>query len=762
MTSQNLPGELLRIGRWLNRRQGLVLLLFWAAAAAGLLALLAFSDVLFRYERVGRLAAAAVWAVVAAAGLAHVVLTLRRRHTPASVAARLERTFPELDNHLINRVLFGQHEHPTTLEKAYLQRPLPAWDRLDWSALRNRKAERIGAGAAAAALLILALPLLFTGPTWGNALLRVLNPLSSRRPISLTRFLACEPGDAAVQKGDALRLACRVHGRPGQALYLDLWPADDKPATVRVGRLAGNADEDFAHSLPKVATDFRYRFRAGDGQTETYRVRARTPLALARAALRVEPPAYAGLAPREFDALADPPEVPQGSAVTLSFACTEPLASATVAVDGGAPAPLRPLGRDGREWEGTLTVLTGTAFRVAGTDTDQRRLESDLRFVLRRDALPELRVLSPVGRATLSAGSLPRIAFEAADEYGLQGVALQRVRPGDPEGTNAAPLAEWAGAEARLLATNWTAAAEDFTPGETNLYRLVATDNAAGGPNVTRSALIVFTAARPADIFSTATTSAARAGATLTQLLEQQRNNLEATRRLAASPASAREQWEAAEQQQLGIRQLAGALLADPAKPLASLAETMRTLHAGAMLQAVDVLDRVPGAPDETNRTMLASQAVRLEAHILTQLTFAETGLARAQEHQKITGILALLDALVRNQDEVLTRTRAADPAKAAVPPALVDRQDRLAGDVNEFVQVCRRENENLQRSDKAFAESLVRAADTCEQRRIAPEMLGAAEHLEQNRPADAVPPEERALAALKDIQADLNAWRMA
>ena len=761
MTSVELHGTLARIGRDLNRWQAAVVALFGLAGAAALLGLLTLSDMLFRYERTGRLIACGVWAVALLVGLGFVLRALRRRRTAAGVAAIVERTFPALDNHLINTVLFAEHPAPTALEQEYLQRPLPGWAGLDLRALRNRKAERLGALAAALMVVLLAAPLVWTGASWSTAALRILNPLSDRRPISLTRFLTCAPGNATVQKGDALTLACRVQGRGGQTVYLDLWPADDKPVAVKIGRLTGSAAEDLAHAIPKVAADFRYRFRAGDGETETYRIQARAPLAFAHIGIEVAPPDYTGLLQRTFDALADPVEIPQGATASLTVECTEPLRAAALTLDGSTPSAMR-RGAGGRVWSASLTVLTGTVFRISGTDADRRKVDTEIQFALRRDLPPEIRVLAPVGKAALGPGAVPSVGFEVADEYGLQQVELQRVRPGAAEGTNGTPLCTWPAVGGRLFVTNWMAGVEDFTPGQTNLYRIVARDNAAGSPNVSRSALIVFTATSPAETLRTETAAATGAVATLAQLIELQRNNLEATKKLTAAATAAREQWKAIGEQQVVIRHTAGQLLDDPQKPLASLTETVRQLHANLMNQVIDVVARVPAAPDTTNQTALAQLAVKLESLILSQLTFTESGLGKVQENQKITGILAMLDALVRNQEDVLTRTRTVEKAKTPVAPALVDRQDRLASDLNDFVQVCRREAENLQRSDAVFAKSMVTAADTCESRKVNADMLRAAEQLEQSKAAEAIPPELTALTTLKEIQAQLNEWRMA
>ncbi len=56
-------------------------------------------------------------------------------------------------------------------------------------------------------------------------------------------------------------MRCRVEGKKGHRVRLDVEPADGQKATYDLGRLAGGGAEDFSHAVPKLATDTRYRFR---------------------------------------------------------------------------------------------------------------------------------------------------------------------------------------------------------------------------------------------------------------------------------------------------------------------------------------------------------------------------------------------------------------------------------------------------------------------------------------------------------------------
>jgi hypothetical protein len=747
MSPSHLLRDLEGIGRRLQQWQAACRSAYWAAALLAGLGLFSLSDLLLRYDRPGRVVAWSVLAVGLLAGAAHLWRVLSRTPTPGAVAMRIERTFPQLDNHLINYVLFARHPAPDVLEQAYLGTAIPHWGALDFRALRSRRAQQVGLALLAAAALLLAGPGLWTGAAWGNAVLRILNPFSTRPPVTLTQLLWIEPGNAFVQKGDALTLKCEVKGRGGQGVFLDLWPDDDRSATIQLGRVSGSERETFTYPLARVTTGFRYRFRAGDARSEQFRVESRPPLAFKLLRLKVGPPAYTGLAGRTLDALTEEPTIPQGSRVSVEMQCDDAITGAAWAVEGGAPQPLRLMANG---WSGSLTVSSGAYFRVTAADA-HRRLGSDVKFQWLPDRPPELRILAPAGRALVTAGATPRIAWEARDDYGLSALWVEKAVPGQ-DAPGGEPLARWTVPGVAAFATNWAVPPAALAGGVTNCFRVVAVDNApTGSQHVVRSALVIFELANAATALKDQQQAATNAALTLARLVELQQASLEAAHKLqAVLDQATAEQWQGIKAQQTQIQQTAGELLALPQKPLGPLTETVRGLYHGPMAEVIGVFDRLPAAPDSTNRVILAARGVALQARILRLLTQSEVAAKAIQEHREITGLLALLDVLVSGQGELLDHTRAWAKTSASVIAGTADRQDRLAGDLAEFVAACRREAEAQQRNDKPFADLLVKAADTCETRKVGAEMLKAAEALDQNKAAEAVPPEDRALTCLK------------
>ena len=150
------------------------------------------------------------------------------RQTPESVAARIERAFPHLDNHLINFVQFARQANGDRLTASYLQRDIPGWTTLDLQLLRDRRRHRHANLALVGTVILLVLPALWAGRAWSNSLVRVLNPFANRAASTLAQFVAVTPGNTSLVAGQPLTLACRVEGKAGQEVWLDLQPADDK------------------------------------------------------------------------------------------------------------------------------------------------------------------------------------------------------------------------------------------------------------------------------------------------------------------------------------------------------------------------------------------------------------------------------------------------------------------------------------------------------------------------------------------------------
>lgn len=759
MPPSHLEERLRNIGRQLNAWRARLVLSWGTAATLGVLFAAALLDLLLRFDRPGRLVGWLLW--VAAAGCAawRVIRELKFPRTVDGVAARIEATHPELDNRLINVLQFARTATPDAMVAHYVEAESPSAETLDPLRLKDTRAHRRALLTAGAGLLLLALPLSWHFQPWLNAVLRVVNPFSSRAPSTLAVVRAVHPGNTSVISGAPLILTAEVDGKPGHPVALELKPQDDAPSVHALGDITeSGVAQKFAHDLPRVTTGFSYRFRAADARSDWYRVEVLPPLSVATCEAKASPPAHTAWEAGSCKPLMETVRLPEGTVVELRATFNHAPSSIEVRV-GDTPHPLA-TGADGAH-AGTFTLQPGKRAWLTGADAAGSRLEVELGFEVVPDAAPKIQVVAPAGRGSLRPGERPRVDFRVADDFGLAGVRIEQVDASAPDAASAAParvLQEWAGENRREVTLSWSAAvaAAEGSPA----FRVTAWDNAPAA-HTNRSALIVFDRLDAEDPLAAERKAAAAAAATLSKLVETQRRNLSATTPLAADAGSRRDAWLAVASVQQEIRALAGTLLSAPGNPLGELGQVLRDLHAGAMAEAVDVLGRAAAA-EGAARAPLASRGVMLEERILRVLTRVDANFESAARDREKSGLLALLDRLVKEQAAVMERTRAFDGLAAGPRGELVDRQDGLASDVAPFLSAARKEAEDLRKNDPAFSGVVDQVVKIIEAGQVSAEMLRAAEALEKPDPAAAMISQGKALTFLQQAQNLLNSWRAA
>ena len=761
MTAQEIYRQLDQVGSRIGLRQAAIRLAIAGAVALALLWLLAMSDMLLHFQRAGRVIAGLLIFVAAGAAVWVIGGALRKRRSREAVAVSVERMFPELDNHLINYLQFSRSgEAHDAMISAYLASELPAWGAIDGKKWSDRKlwlrSWSIFGGVAA----IVGLTALWSGPGWFNAAARILNPFSARPPATFGRIIEVKPGDGYVMIGSPLTMNLKADGKSGQKVFLDIWPQDDKKSSIQLGKLRGG-EQEFAYTLGRVTTGIKYRFRAGDAESETFDIKAMTPLAFKKVDVTITPPKFTALPARQFAALAAPVIVPQGSAMRILVEANRPLKTA-VLLSGTNECKLAE--KAGEGLAGGMVIADGDSLRLVGDDTFGGHVETLLNLEILSDKAPDIRIIQPTGKAMLGISGAPRIEFEVTDDYALDHVTIERILTEGRE-SKSEPVADFPLQGEKKFAKSWTP--ENFTfPGGANTisYRLVATDRVAQGLTAHRaqSSAITFEAFSAAAAASNGEARAtSEAANTLHKLVEMQAANVERTTRLEQEKQfSDAKLWGQVSEVQSDVRRLAGALIADPRKPLGGMTMMMRDLHSGPMGTVVGTLQRLQQSP-VAGRPELARNALMLERLILRTLTMTSENINKVEASREISGLVALIDALIIGQQQTLDTTGILLRKSEKIGRDLVDKQDRLASDTTEFFKSCRKDATTLAQNDKAFSEILAKIADAGEKEdKVASKMLGASEQLEKNAPDKAQPLQTVALTSLKQYQKTLNEWR--
>ena len=257
----NLDHDLQQINGKINRWHMFEHFIFALATLLFVWVALTALDVWLRPRSHGRIALSSVLILLAVSAVVWLVRVLSHKRSPAAVAAFLEKKFPQLDNHLINRVLFANESSKSSWLRTYLNEGVPGFASLPLSEIKNKKLRQRGAAAVCAALLFLVVPSFVLGNAWTVAMRRVANPFSRLSPPTFASVLAVTPENKTIVQGDGINLTVKATGRAGQFVDIDIYPADDKRSTVRIGQFKSTgAEEEFTYRVSIVATSVGYRF----------------------------------------------------------------------------------------------------------------------------------------------------------------------------------------------------------------------------------------------------------------------------------------------------------------------------------------------------------------------------------------------------------------------------------------------------------------------------------------------------------------------
>ncbi len=734
MAPSLLIGQLDRIGKLLNRWRAQ----FWLTAGLALFVVqvfcLAGGDFFLRYSEGGRFVAwALILGVIGAMGWLVLKAFLRQR-TPESVAVCVEQTFPQLDNHLINYLLFSAFKIKNSFVAAYVKMEIPHWGELDFSMMKDRRTMRRAQLALGAAVILLVLPFPFLGRAWSVAVVRVLNPFGELAPVSLTHIVSVSPGDAAVLQGESLKLSCQVEGRAGHDVVLDIRPADGELKTYRLGSLKGSGEEEFKHVITKVTTELKYRFRAGDAYPMAWsEITLRPPLAFNKVSLKVVPPAYMGIAATKVDAQAASIDIPFGSEVVFAATCNAGLRSLVLS---GAVEPTEFQRKENAEG-GTLSVVitNGASFVLTAQSKDGDQVERTIGFNLLADRAPVLSIKYPQKPVSLPPGTAPAIDFTVSDDFGLTQVLIEQLANTEEPSAPAKVLKTyaWTKNRAKEFSDLWKGEIRKISETGSLTLRVVVSDNRADANQVTVSKPLIFELDDLAQMRQKREELQKNSEAGLTRVIELQRENIEKTKELQeALELSQPEQWAAIAVQQASIRELVKALLDRGGNSLGNLMQSVKKLYVTELVEVIASLKRIPSARDQPEKERQVGLALSMQEKILRQLTFAGESAKQAQSNQTTSSLVGILDGIISGQTKIMQVTSQCATQGVEVAASVVEEQDGLSSEVFAFIKACQTEAAAGAGEDKeqcAFLESI---ATFVAEKKITDDMLLASEQLDE------------------------------
>ncbi len=749
--------KLEQVGKTIIRWKAELQLTLGLAIIGGWIWALGLVDLWLRLDRTDRLVAWMVLLALVGATAWLVRAALRIRFSPEAVAATVEKTFPQLDNHLINFLQLARNPEGDPFKAAYVRAGVPEWQALDFKKLRDEKAHRRSRIMLSVAAGLLLLPALFFGHAWAVALWRTVNPFSTIEPPSLTKILDVHPGNSSAVQGEPLVLSCSVKGFEGHEVQVEIAPNDAQKTIYSIGRIHGSAQQEFSYRLAKVTTGLSYRFHAGDAPNSAwFKIATRPPPALTAIQMVIVPPAYTKFPAKTVNPREGRLTIMAGAELQLTATSNAPLAHFTVSGIGGDATNFATAGQP-TSWKGTAKVISGTSLIFKGEDAFGSSFTEEIPFTLDPDKPPGIEIVSPKGTAILPPGERAQITFEVGDDFGVSEVAIEQVTSDATKEDKGTPVAAWKVDGHRDFHQVWKSDTVPERRGSDIAYRIVARDNRPGKPNESISANVIFKTPTLADLAKERNELEKAALANLQKILELQKHNLADTTHFQETLKSTADSlWKGAADQQEQIRNLMHDLLANPLKPLGGLTAAAQQLYVNEMVLAVDSLKSVPTA-DADRKATLAGEAVRLETKILQQLSFAIAAAGEAKIGRSMDGLSAMLDALLHGQGDALKQTHSFVDSKTKVSRPVVDAQDRLGSDMAAFLTACKDQSAQTGQTDAALGETINKMIARAGELKIRSNMVIAADRLDQNKTAEAVPLQESAMSGLKTLQAMLD-----
>ncbi len=417
------------------------------AVFVGTLALAGLLDWMFHLDDVGLRVLLALGAVCATLIVIwrRLVLPLRRPITTADVALRLEEHFPELRDGLASVVQFVGERFTTSSGSPALQRlaaeraeqtlaGLPIDDVIEARPVRRMAWLAVGVCGFAVVLM-----LANQAATW-VALQRLLLPWSAPawpRQVNLrllsTEWEPLEPAADDVPRialGDDYRVLVENQtGRLPSRVMLELLSGDatePRKEPLRVMTLRDNSDQnrDVASVLFRaVAGRTRFRVTAGDDRAMPwYEVQAVPVPKLEAVRVRIIPPAYTGLPPRDLPEGLGDIEAWLGSRLELRGRSSRPIQSAAIRVKNADPLAAT-VDENGRDFQITwqATEVGVSTYSIELKDLEGFEPAEVLRYEFRvlADQTPEVTLEKPAADLQVTPTAIVPLEYVARDDLGL-------------------------------------------------------------------------------------------------------------------------------------------------------------------------------------------------------------------------------------------------------------------------------------------------------------------------------------------------------
>jgi hypothetical protein len=266
---------------------------------------------------------------------------------------------------------------------------------------------------------------------------RFLDPFGDHPPYSFTQLEITEPGNdaGAVVYGQNIVITARSHGhRPGELFLTSFAP--ENPAVRTTVPMFDKGDRGFTQQIEGIKTNLVVfaHTRNGHSLSKQRRIAVILTPKLERASVKIEPPAYTGLAPDERSLQFKSLKALEGSTLTFRLASNRPLASGRISVanESGAIQPVLMEASGEREVVASIVAKESAQLKFSITDRDGFDSQEtwSLALSVTHDLPPDVHITNPDSDAFVAMDFKAEPVIEAADDYGLKTVRIHQARNG--------------------------------------------------------------------------------------------------------------------------------------------------------------------------------------------------------------------------------------------------------------------------------------------------------------------------------------------
>jgi hypothetical protein len=668
------------------------------------------------------------------------------------MARRLEMASGDTSNTLINAVQFGQSlPADSPLRTALFQEMRDPFAKVRWDVVFDwKQLQQLAWGIGSICLLMFVLAVAMP-KNFVNSAMRIILPARDIQPLTRTRLEAVFPGNDTVPQGRDMQLSVTLAGEIPKSAWVRFREVGGSWQRVLMEHEAGQPE--FTFALKEVKQPIEYQVQAGDVESALYTISVRPRTVLKAAAADLVPPSYMGGEVRQIEVRNALPNVPAGARVKVRFTFNNPVQELKVTAEPEQEIASNPTASG--IWAFEFQALGTRMLRVAFKDAAGIPEQFTLPVQISPDTAPKVVISEPAEGKELfaEAGATLVLKIRASDDVGLGGLSLFQ---STEEREDAILLQEFPSVAGQK---NWEGKASVVLQPkaeETRLaYRVVARDtNDVTGPGVTMSRPIVVNLRSAEKVAEAKKESSQKMMDALGALTALQSLNLDETRALVLkkSPVSP----DVLLQRQMKVSEGASQLLSMADGVSGEVREMLEGLLDKEMKQAVFVLrDATAAVGDVLGKGLV--RAATLEAAILARLKGAPAAAADDAKRAAVEKVISALEGLLKTQRSIYKDSKEKGAGGAA---ALVPAQDALAERVPVVRKTFLADSQNPGVGDDDFRQRILKISNLLGELKVYEEMLGASEHLENGRLAEALQLQQSVMVNLAKLVAILNEWQ--